>query len=197
MKESHWIKRCGENIAKHLFIAVLCIGIIAISLTCMTRFGLFNQPGKRSINTSSLLTDAIDIAELSAAEFRYRGIADIYTDENKTQVRCRICYNAIVKAGIDMKQVQFDVDSKEKVVTATLPDIDLKVAIIDEQSMAILPSDAGVGIDSMLKYSREDAENEARESSELINTAQENLKATIEGLLFPILKARGYSLVWN
>lgn len=40
MKESHWIKRCGENIAKHLFIAVLCIGIIAISLTCMTRFGL-------------------------------------------------------------------------------------------------------------------------------------------------------------
>lgn len=78
MKESHWIKRCGENIAKHLFIAVLCIGIIAISLTCMTRFGLFNQPGKRSINTSSLLTDAIDIAELSAAEFRYRGIADIY-----------------------------------------------------------------------------------------------------------------------
>ena len=131
MKESHWIKRCGENIAKHLFIAVLCIGIIAISLTCMTRFGLFNQPVKRSINTSSLLTDAIDIAELSAAEFRYRGIADIYTDENKTQVRCRICYNAIVKAGIDMKQVQFDVDSKEKVVTATLPDIDLKVAIID------------------------------------------------------------------
>ena len=63
--------------------------------------------------------------------------------------------------------------------------------------MAILPSDADVGIDSMLTYSREDAENEARESSELINTAQENLKATIEGLLFPILKARGYSLVWN
>ena len=31
MKESHWIKRCGENITKHLFIAVLCIGIIAIS----------------------------------------------------------------------------------------------------------------------------------------------------------------------
>lgn len=197
MKESLWIKRCVERISKHLFIAVLCIGILAISLTYMTRFGLFNQSGQRSINTSSLLTDAIDIAELSTAEFRYRGIADIYTDENKTQVRCRICYNAIVKAGIDMKQVQFDVDSKEKVVTATLPDIDLKVAIIDEQSMAILPSDADVGIDSMLKYSREDAENEARESSELINTAQENLKATIEGLLFPILKARGYSLVWN
>ena len=197
MKELHWIKRCGGIITKHLFIAVLCIGVLAIALACMTRFGLLNQPGKVTINTSSLLTDAIDIAELSTAEFRYRGIADIYTDENRTQVRCRVCYNAIVKAGIDMKQVQFDVDSEKKVVTAILPDIDLKVTIIDEQSMAILPSDADVGIDSMLKYSKEDAENEARESSELINTAQENLKATIEGLLFPILKAQDYSLVWN
>ena len=35
-----------------------------------------------------------------------------------------------------------------------------KVTIIDEQSMAILPSDADVGIDSMLRYSKEDAENE-------------------------------------
>lgn len=197
MKESHWIKRCGGCIIKHLFKAVLCIGILAIALACMTRFGWLNQPGKVSINTSSVLTDAIDIAELSTAEFRYRGIADIYTDENRTQVRCRVCYNAVIKAGIDMKQVQFDVDSEKKVVTATLPDIDLKVAIIDEQSMSILPSDANVGIDSMLKSSKEDAENEARESSELIKTAQENLKATIEGLLFPILKAQDYSLVWN
>lgn len=197
MKESHGIQRCVGLITKHLFVAVLCIGVLAIGLACLTRFGLLNQSGKVSINTSSLLTDTIDIAELSTAEFRYRGIADIYTDENRTQVRCRVCYNAIVKAGIDMKQVQFDVDSEQKVVTATLPTIDLKVTIIDEQSMAILPSDANVGIDSMLKYSKEDAENEARQSSELINTAQENLKATIEGLLFPILKAQDYSLVWN
>ena len=197
MTESHWIKRCVGIITKHLFIVVLCIGILIIGITYMTRFGLLNHSGKMSMNVSSLLTDAIDIAKLSTAEFRYRGIADIYTDENRTQIRCRVCYNAIVKAGIDMEQVQFDINSKEKVATATLPDIDLKVTIIDEQSMAILPSDADVGIDSMLKYSKEDAENEARESSELIKTAQENLKATIEGLLFPILKAQDYSLVWN
>ena len=96
-----------------------------------------------------------------------------------------------------MKNVKFDVDPESKVVTATLPEIDLKVTIVDEQSMALLPSDADVGIDSMLRFSKEDAESEARESSELISTAQENLKTTIEGLLFPILKAQGYSLAWN
>lgn len=196
MKKTSWIKRCKRLITKHLFVIVLCIGVIAIGLACLMRFGLLNKAGKASIKTSSLLTDAIDISELSTAEFRYRGIADIYSDEERTRVHCRVCYNAIVKAGIDMEKVQFDVDAEKKVVTAILPDIDLKVTIIDEQSMALLPSGVDVGIDSMLKYSKEDAETEARESTELINTAQENLKATIEGLLFPILKAQGYSLVW-
>ena len=197
MKASEWVKRCRGALTKHLFVCVLCIGIITVALTGLARFGLLNRAGSVKIDTSSLLTDAIDIAELSTAEFRYRGIADIYSDENRTQLRCRVCYNAIVKAGIDMKKVKFDVDPESKVVIATLPEIDLKVTIIDEQSMALLPSDADVGIDSMLRFSKEDAESEARESSELISTAQENLKTTIEGLLFPILKAQGYSLAWN
>ena len=197
MKASGWVKRCRGALKKHLFVCVLCIGIIAVALAGLVRFGLLNRAGSVKIDTSSLLTDAIDIAELSTAEFRYRGIADIYSDENRTQLRCRVCYNAIVKAGIDMKKVAFNVDQENKVVTAALPDIDIKVTIIDEQSMALLPSNADVGIDSMLRFSKEDAENEARESSELISTAQENLKTTIEGLLFPILKAQGYSLTWN
>ncbi len=93
--------------------------------------------------------------------------------------------------------MQFDVDSEAKVIYAVLPDIELKVTIIDEQSMALLPSNANVEIDSMLKFSKEDAENEARQSQELIDTARDNVKATIEGLLFPILKNQGFSLVWN
>ena len=83
------------------------------------------------------------------------------------------------------------------IVIVTLPEINLTVTITDEQSMALLPSNADVGIDSLLRYSRQDAENEAKESTELISIAQDNLKATIEGLLFPILKTHGYSISWN
>lgn len=191
------MKKRKNTITKRLFWFVICIGIIVIALACLLRFGLLNKSDSVNINASSILTDAIDIAELSTAEFRYKGIADIFSDENRTQVRCRVCYNAVVNAGIDMKDVQFDVDVNNKIINAILPDIKLKVTIIDEQSMALLPSDADVGIDSMLKYSKEDAENEARGSEELMKTAKENLKATIEGLLYPILKAQGYSINWK
>ncbi|MBQ9009660.1 MAG: DUF4230 domain-containing protein [Clostridia bacterium] len=197
MKESRWIKRFTGFITRHSGSIAICLGILFVILSYFFRFGSPGQAGKTSITTSSSLTDAIDIAELSTAEFRYRGIAEIYKDESRKQVQCRVCYNAVVKAGIDMKNVRFDIDPEQKVVSATLPEIDLKVTIVDEQSMALLPSDADVGIDSMLKCSREDAENEARESEELISTARENLKATIEGLIYPILKADGYALSWN
>lgn len=196
MKKTVRKKRHVNSASKQLFAIVLFIGLIMIGIACFFRFGPLNKPGTIQTDISSQLRDAAGIAELSTAEFNYRGIADIYSDEGRTRANGRVCYNANVKAGINMNNVEFIVDSENKVIFATLPDIELNVTI-DEKTMALLPSNADVGKDSMLRYSREDAENEAKESSELINTAKENLKAAIEGLCFPILKSQGYSLVWN
>ena len=177
---------------------VLGIGVIAIILACLFRFGPLYKSGTVKTDISSTLTDSINISELSTAEFRYRGIAEIYANEEKTKVRCRVCYNAVVKAGIDMKDVKVDdVDTNNKTVTITMPPIDLKVTIVDEQSMDTLPSDADVRVDTMLQCCKEDAENEARQSKELMDTARENLKATIEGLALPILRPQGYTIIWN
>ena len=181
---------------KHPIRLVLCIGIIAIVLAGLYRFGPFKHTNSVRISSTSTLLEAIDITELSAAEFRYRGIAEVYNDKG-TKVKCRICYNGVVKAGIDMKNVKFDTDVVSKTITATLPKIDLKVNIIDEQSMTVLPLDAKIEINDMIKYCKEDLEKEAVESKDLKRTARENLSAAIEGLLLPILKQQGYSLVFK
>ena len=177
---------------------VLIIGVFAIILACLFRFVLFDRTGNVKTDISSTLTDAINISELSTAEFHYRGIAEVYSDEEKTKVSCRICYNAVVKAGIDLRDVKVtDVNADDKVVMLSLPEIDLKVTIVDEESMATLPSDANITVDTMLKCCKEDAENEARQSKELLDTARENLKMTIEGLAFAILKPQGYTIKWE
>lgn len=182
---------------KKLINLVFIISIAAVIVVGVFRFFLLNNSRHLNIITSSTLTEAIDISELSTAEFKYRGIADVYTDDDRTDVRCRISYNAVVKAGIDMKDVDFDVDTDNKIVTAKLPDIGIKVNIIEEQSMLVLPSDADVRIEDMLKYSKEDAEKEAIESVELKVAARENLEAVIKGLLLPIIKLQGYVLVFK
>ena len=183
--------------SKKPFNLVLIIGIAAVVMAGLFRFVLLSSSRNVNIITSSTLTKVIDISDLSTAEFKYRGIADVYTNDDRTSVRCRICYNAVVKAGIDMKEVDFSLDTKEKIVTATLPDIGIKVNIIDEESMFVLPSNADVSIEAMLKYSKEDAEKEATESGELKVVARENLEAVITGLLLPILKPQGYTLAFK
>jgi hypothetical protein len=161
------------------------------------RFGLSGRKGSTNLNISAILTDSLDVAELSTAEFRYRGISEIYQNGSRSDIACRVCYTAIVKAGIDLKKVLLDVDEESRTVTATLPEIDLKVTIAEDEFMGLLPSDASVDIDRMLKASKEDAEREARNSRELMDTARDNLRSTIEGLLFPVLRSRGYGIVWS
>ena len=173
---------------------VMIIGVCIIAFSFLLRFVLLNKQGTVSIDTSATLTKALDIAELSTAEFKYRGIAEVYKDEEKTDIRCRICYNSIVKAGIDLTKVSLERDEDNKMIIVTLPPIEINVTLVDSQSMAILPSNTDISIESMLKYSREDAEDEARESEELMATARKNLEDTIEALLLPISKAQDYSI---
>ena len=67
---------------KKLFKQVLIIGIIAVIVAVLFRFVLYKSSRNVNTITSSTLTEAINISELSTAEFKYRGIADVFTDEN-------------------------------------------------------------------------------------------------------------------
>ena len=99
-----------------LFSTVLIIGLIAVLATALFRFDVFKQSDKVSIITSSTLKNATDIAELSSAEFRYRGIASVYEDAERTRERCKVCYSAVVDAGIDMNKVDYEIDHENKTV---------------------------------------------------------------------------------
>lgn len=182
---------------RKLFRLVLLLGLAAVIMAGALRaVPLFRQKSVQTI-TSSTLTKAIDIADLSTAEFQYRGIAEVYRDDSRRDIVCRVAYYAVVKAGISMEDVLFDVDPETKVVTAALPEIGLKVSMVDEQSMFVLPSDANVTIDQMLQAGKEDAAREAAESGALQQTARENLESVIRALLLPILKSQGYTLAFQ
>ena len=184
---------------KHKKSKVPMILLFAGLISCLAVFGYgyLNGEGKTTIITSAALADTIDIAELSTAEFRYRGIADVYKDEEKKDVLCHICYSAVVKAGIDMSKVSFDVNYDEKTVTAKLPDVSITTSVVDEDSMLVMPEKAKIELAEMLTWCEEDARNEALATGELMTAAEENLKTSIEGLLYPILTPKGYILKWS
>ena len=191
-----------EKIMKK-FIGVLLnylpiiFGVLLLIATVHAKINKIFDEGKSRIITSATLMRAIDISELSTAQYTYNGIAEIYKDEEKKKVKCYIKYNAKVKAGIDMNDVDFDIDDEKKTVRPILPDIKINSNTVDENCISFIPDDVDIELRDALIACEEDSKVESQKSSELIGSARENLKSIIEGLIDPILKPNGYRLIWD
>lgn len=172
------------------------IGIILLIIIFAKKISIFDKDEVKII-TSSILTDAIDISELSTAQFTYNGIAEIYKDEEQSKIKCYVRYNATVKAGIDMNSVMFDIDNDKKTIKPILPEINIASNTVDEKLLSFMPEDVDVDLKEALVACQNDALSESKESSKLLDSAEDNLKSIIEALIFPIVMPQGYKIIWD
>lgn len=172
--------------------------LVVIIVVAAGLFGpaIRNKMDKKNIITSSQLEKAIDISQLSTAEFVYNGIAEKHDEDHPEKVDCYIAYNANVKVGIQMDEVKFDINEQEKTVKPTLPEIMVNIATLDEESISYIPKNPDITLKEIIILCKEDAMKEANSSKKLYQTAEENLKSVIEALLSPILENAGYTIVW-
>ena len=177
-------------LAAALVLAVLVVGSL---------FGpnVMNKIGKENVITSSQLEKAIDISQLSTAEFVYNGIAEKYDDDKPEKVECYIAYHADVKVGIQMEDVEFEIDEENKTVTPILPEISVNIAALDENEISYIPKNPDIPLKEIIVLCKEDAVREANDSKKLYQTAEENLKAVIEAPVSPILEHAGYTIKWQ
>lgn len=181
---------------KKVIGSVLVLGIAAIAA------GLFvpnavQKITKEQVITSSQLEKAVNISELSTAEFVYNGIADKYNEQNPEEVECHIAYASTVKVGIALDQITFTIDEKKKTVMPVLPEITVNTVTVDPESLSFIPQNPDVELKDIMTVCKEDVLKEASESKELYQTAEENLQSAIEALLSPILKNAGYTMQWE
>lgn len=172
------------------------IVIILIIVILAKKFGILDND-KKKIITSSTLTETIDISELSSAQFVYNGIAEIYEDEEKNDIKCHVRYNATVKAGIDMKSVTWEINDDAKTIKPVLPEIHISSNTVDENTFSFIPENSDVELQETLIACQEDALAESTQSSELLDLAKENLKSIIEALLLPIAASQDYKIIWD
>lgn len=182
---------------KLLLYAPIIIGVVLIIAFGYLLFSGALDKGEEKILVRSTLMDAIDITELSTSQFTYNGIAKIYKDENSSKIKCHVRYSAKVKAGINMDEVDFDIDNENKTVKPILPNIQITTNLVEEESLSFIPSDVKVDLKEVLTACKKDASQEAAKSEELVESAEENLKSIIEALLYPILDANGYTIIWD
>ena len=186
-----------KKLIAYLPIIIVVLGVVfLVAVIGLKKLGAFEE-GKTTILTESTLVDSVDIADLSTAEFTYNGIANIYKSENSDKIKCRVRYEAKVKASVNMEDIKFTIDDENMTVKPTLPKITLKAVLDDQEGFSFIPEDSNVDIQDVLKVCEEDVTNEATQTSELYDSAEENLKDVIEALTLPIINSKGYTLIWE
>ncbi len=188
---------------KRIKIPMVCLpfvlGAIFLILVSILKLNGVFEKKEPEIITNSTLMRTVDVSELSTAEFIYNGIAEIYEgdDADTDTVKCRVRYKARVKAAINMDEITFDIDDEKKTVRPSLPKISLKASLDNQEGLSFIPENSKIDLQEAMEACEKDVTAEAKENEELYQSAEENLQDVIEALTYPILNAKGYSLVWE
>lgn len=181
---------------KNRIIAGVILGLLLIIAILLIYMRIKMPPEPKSTTTlSSALFDALDIDELSGSSFIYNGIAEIPNPKKPEKVLYNASYNATVKAGIQLHDIDIQTDDEQKIVTITLPEVFIQSVAVNPSKFDFLPDNAKIDLKAVLSACKEDADREASESSELIDAARENLSSMVEALAMPIIDGSGYTLV--
>lgn len=182
--------------ASGYFLPVIGL-VIVICMGMVDKSGVLDE-GEVEIITKSNLMKAIDVSDLATSEFIYNGIAEVYKDEKSDKIEYYIRYDAKVRAGIDIKDVDFNILQEEKTITVTLPEVEIFIPpSIDPQSLSYIPSEKSYDLKEVLETCEKDVLREANEAEELKTSATDNLKAIIKALLKPIIEPEGYEIRWS
>ena len=174
-------------------IRIILFAILIVAVAGTVFFVYFKMHKPAELLLSSQLVDALDIEELSTSNFIYNGIADIHK-ENSDEVSYSAVYHATVKAGVQVKDIHFEVDSSTKTIHFSLPEVYIQNISVDPSSIDILPHNAKTDLTTVLAACREDVNAEA--SDKLISSATENLKSIIEAFTMPLIADSDYKIEW-
>lgn len=171
------------------FVVILVLFLVMLAVLFILKI---NQP---EYNFSSQLVEALDIAELSTSELIYNGIVDVY-DGDGQKIMFSVNYDATVNVGIQMDDIEFEINETQRTVKPILPTITIRSPVVDPSSIDYIPQNPNVDLKVVMSACKKDAQHEAEKSEKLIQTAEENLKSIIEALLYPIVEDAGYSIEW-
>lgn len=181
--------KASKNIVK-LVVGILVICVIVTAILGLR--GRLKQDKEPEIITKTTLEKIIDVSELSTFEATYNGIAKVMNEEKPENVDYYVYYEAKVKAGIDFEKVTVNVDNEQKVVTVTLPEVQINDVNVDIGSLEYIFENkkADTSTISEIAYKKciEDVTEESKNTEAIYTLAQQNAKNVIEALVKPFIE---------
>lgn len=186
------IKTTTKIIFVLLTIIVLMVGGWIIANT--------GEEGKTTTISESSLQKIIEINEFAAIEYNYNAVVT-KTKPDSTNPMYYVAYEGIVTMGIDFQAIKPELDKKNKIITITIPEIEILDTKVDVGTMDYIfinkKYDTETVSQEAYKLCEEDLEKSVKDEEMLKESARKNVISTVEALFKPFIEAadEGYQLV--
>ena len=131
----------------------------------------------------------IEVSRLSSFEFTYNSICEV-RDDNGNKLYY-IAYEGKVLWGIDASQIKFDIDEDNKLLTITLPKVEVQETNVDANTLEYIFFDDRYDNPSSGAQAQalclDDMKNKIRDQYAMEETARENTLHEVEALFKPIV----------
>lgn len=173
---------------------IIILAIIGIGLYAWRH--LFDKSKEKdekiTVLTESSLEKILQISDLSSYKAVYNGVACIPDPENEEEPSYYAAYEAEVQVGINMEQIQIQVDEGQKKVLVHLPETKINDVVVDMTSLdyIFINKKAETKDVSSEAYAAciADAKEESSSNQDIIRLAEDNTRDLVKALLEPLLE---------
>ncbi|MCM1498323.1 MAG: DUF4230 domain-containing protein [Clostridium sp.] len=188
VKKSHFGMKFGIAIAIGIVIFMIRLLYPAPHTPSLTTDLIEGEEGKVSTISAATLEKVFDLSELSTADYTYNAIATAY-DEGGTTVKYYVAYEGIVKAGIDFRQIKFDIHEEEKVINITIPEVAFTEKTVSPGTLEYIFKDKKSETENVYQEAfelcKKDLAERTDKEEDLLQLARENAAAVVEALVTP------------
>lgn len=169
-----------------IITAIVIVFILGISAFIMISQ---NKEGQLTTISKSSLQKIIEINELSTVDYTYNATATKYVEDNAEEVKYYVAYEGTVTAGIDFHEIGIDVNEDEKIVTITIPEVEIHGVRVDMGTMEYIfvkdKFETETISQEAYKLCKDDLKKRIEKEELLYNTAKENAISSVEALFKP------------
>ncbi len=149
---------------------------------------IIGTEGKVTTISKADIEKVFEISELSTADYTYNAIARAYAEDG-TSIRYYVAYEGTIKAGIDFSEVEIAIEEESKVITITLPKVELKEKTVNPGTLEYIFKDKGSETETVhqeaFRLCEQDLAERAKKEGELLRLARENAVAVVNALVTP------------
>ena len=176
-------------------IVAVAVGVcllFALVAICVIASGKKPKEEKKELITESTLEKIINVSELSTYEAVYNGVLAVMNEKKTEEVDYYVYYEAKVKAGIDIEDIEIDVNNEEKIISISLPEVYITDTEVKIESLEFMfyNNKAETETVSQEAYKKciEDVKKESANEKKIYELARSNARNFVEALVNPFVQ---------